>query len=131
MHRFSRRSFDRLAGVRPELVAVATLALARSDVDFGVSEGLRTAERQRALVNAGASDTLRSRHLTGHAIDLVAYVDGEVRWDWPLYHLIAQVMEAAAEDLGVPIEWGGHWPNVKGKSRPDGPHFQLPWSEYP
>jgi peptidoglycan LD-endopeptidase CwlK len=126
MYRFSRRSYDRFKGVRPELIAVATLALGESAVDFGISEGLRTLERQKQLMGAGATQTLRSRHLTGHAIEVVAYVEGEVRWDWPLYAEIAAAMKHAAHELGVPIEWGGDWTSLK-----DGPHFQLPWDSYP
>lgn len=123
---FSRRSYDRLAGVRPELVAVATRALLLSPVDFGVSEGLRTAARQAQLVQSGASKTHRSRHLTGHAFDVVAYIGSEVRWDWPLYEAIAKAVKLAAVDLRVPIEWGGDWQSFR-----DGPHFQLPWDDYP
>ena len=125
-YRFSQRSYDRLKGVRPELVAVATRALWYSEVDFTVLEGLRTTARQRQLVNQGASKTMNSRHLTGHAIDLGAYVDGAVRWDWPLYYQIADAMKKAAEELRVPIEWGGDWSSFK-----DGPHWQLPWDRYP
>lgn len=125
MFRFSQRSYNNLVGVRPELVAVATRALALSSVDFGVSEGLRTIERQRQLVASGASQTLRSRHLTGHAIDLMAYVDGGIRWDWPLYEQLAKAMKQAAAELRVPLEWGGDWTSLK-----DGPHFQLPWEKY-
>lgn len=123
--RFSQRSYDRMIGVRPELVAIASRALLLSSVDFGISEGLRTPARQAALVQSGASQTQRSRHLTGHAIDVVAYVAGEVRWDWPLYEIIAKAMKLAALDLRVPIEWGGDWTSLK-----DGPHFQLPWESY-
>lgn len=126
MYRFSRRSFERLQGVRPELIAVATLALTETAVDFGISEGLRTLERQKQLMGAGATQTLRSRHLTGHAIDVVAYVQGEMRWDWPLYAEIAAAMKLAAHGLGVAIEWGGDWTSLK-----DGPHFQLAWDAYP
>jgi peptidoglycan L-alanyl-D-glutamate endopeptidase CwlK len=124
--RFSQRSYERMLGVRPELVAVATRALWLSSVDFGISEGLRTPARQAQLVQAGASQTTRSRHLTGHAIDVVAYVGGEVRWDWPLYETIAKAMKQAADELKVPMEWGGDWKTLK-----DGPHFQLPWEKYP
>jgi peptidoglycan L-alanyl-D-glutamate endopeptidase CwlK len=69
---------------------------------------------------------MNSRHLTGHAVDLGAYVDGEIRWDWPLYYKIADAMFQAAEHAGVDIDWGGHW-----KTFPDGPHFQLSWEKYP
>ena len=122
MYKFSSRSYSNLVGVRPELVAVATRALAISDVDFMVTEGLRSEDRQRVLVASGASKTMKSRHLTGHAIDLAAWVDGGIRWDWPLYAQIELAMKQAAADLGVKIEWGGDWTSFR-----DGPHFQLPW----
>ena len=102
------------------------LAITLSDIDFAVMEGLRTAERQAALVKSGASHTMNSRHLTGHAVDLGAYVDSQIRWDWPLYNKIAMAMKRAAKELNVPLEWGGDW-----VSFPDGPHFQLPRKEYP
>ena len=124
--RLSRRSEDRLFGVHPDLVRVVKRALGLTPVDFTVLEGLRSVERQRELVDAGASRTMKSRHLTGHAVDLGAYVGGEIRWDWPLYHRIADAVKRAAHDLGVPIEWGGDWENF-----PDGPHFQLPKGPYP
>lgn len=125
-YRFSKRSIDRMEGVHPDLVRVVKRALELSEVDFGVTEGLRTMAKQREYVAKGASQTLRSRHLTGHAIDLVAYIGAEVRWDWPLYHKIAAAMKAASKELKVPIEWGGDWTSFK-----DGPHFQLPWKQYP
>ncbi len=122
----SKRSLERLALIHPDLRKTVQLAILHSHVDFGVSEGLRTLERQKQLFKSGATTTLQSRHLTGHAVDLVAYVDGEVRWDWPLYHKIADAMKAAADGLNIPIKWGGDW-----KSFPDGPHFQLRWRDYP
>lgn len=122
----SKLSEAKLVGVHPDLVRVVRRAIQITPVDFRVIEGLRTIERQRQLVKAGASRTLRSRHLNGHAVDLAALVGGKVSWDWPLYHRIADAMKDAAEDEGVPIEWGGDWTTFK-----DGPHFQLPWSKYP
>lgn len=122
----SRRSRDRLTGVHPDLVEVVKLALDKSAVDFTVLEGVRSKTRQQQLYNAGASKTLNSRHLTGHAVDLGAYVGGTVRWDWPLYHKIAEAMKAAAAELNVPIVWGGDWRTFK-----DGPHFELRKKEYP
>lgn len=121
----SGKSRSRMQGVHPRLCDVVNLAIAITDVDFAVLEGMRTVERQRELVAAKASQTMRSRHLTGHAVDLGAIVGGQVRWDWPLYDRIAKAVKEAASRLGVPIEWGGDW-----KMR-DGPHFQLPWKEYP
>lgn len=124
--KLSQKSLDRLTGVHPDLVDVVMLAIGKSDVDFAVLEGVRSLARQEQLVKAGASKTLRSRHLTGHAVDLGAIVSGQVRWDWPLYHKIADAVKEAAAELSIPIEWGGDW-----RSFPDGPHFQLPWQEYP
>ena len=120
------RSRERLQGVHPDLVRVVELAIQLTPVDFTVLEGLRTLERQKALVAAGSSKTLNSRHLTGHAVDLGAWVDGRLDWSWPLYTKIAQAMKQAAQAWGTPIEWGGDWRTFK-----DGPHWQLPWKEYP
>lgn len=125
-YKLGLRSKARLRGVHPHLVKVVERAILMTTVDFTVLEGLRTVERQRKLVDSGASTTMNSRHLTGHAVDLGAWVGGTVRWDWPLYHKIADAMLRASKELNIPLEWGGYW-----SSFPDGPHFQLPWSEYP
>ena len=124
--RLSSRSRARLVGVHPALIAVVEAAIARSPVDFMITEGLRTAERQAVLVKAGASRTTRSRHLTGHAVDVAALVEGQVRWDWPLYGLIADAFKAAALDLKTPLIWGGDWKTLR-----DGPHFELGRKAFP
>ena len=126
MYVLSKKSLDRLSGVHPDLVRVVKRAIEITTVDFAVLEGVRSESRQEQLVKAGASQTMNSRHLTGHAVDLGAYVSGSVRWDWPLYHKIAAAVKQAAAELGVPLEWGGDWRKFK-----DGPHFQLPHKEYP
>lgn len=126
MFKFSTRSLKRMEGVHPDLVAVAQLALELSDVDFGVSEGLRSLEKQRLMVKQGKSTTMNSRHLTGHAIDVYAWVDGKVSWEWAEYKKIAKAFKKAAKKLKVDIDWGGDW-----KSFPDGPHFQLSWDYVP
>lgn len=118
--RLSSRSRSRLRGVHPKLAAVTEAAIQLTPVDFMVTEGLRTLERQAVLVRAGASRTLNSRHLTGHAIDIAALVEGQVRWDWPLYPRIAAAFRKAADELGIAIVWGGDWPRLR-----DGPHFEL------
>jgi peptidoglycan L-alanyl-D-glutamate endopeptidase CwlK len=107
-------------------VKVVERAIEMSPVDFTVLEGLRSPERQQTLVASGASQTLNSRHITGHAVDLGAWVDNQVDWSWPLYHKIANAMKAAANDLGVAIVWGGDWKTFK-----DGPHFELDRKYYP
>jgi peptidoglycan L-alanyl-D-glutamate endopeptidase CwlK len=120
------KSKERLKGVHPDLVRVVERAIQLTEVDFSVIEGLRTIARQQQLVKSGASKTMKSRHLTGHAVDLAAVIDGEIRWDWPLYAKIAKAVKQAAADVKVPIEWGGDWRTFK-----DGPHWQLPWKQYP
>lgn len=118
------RDMQRLSGVHPDLVRV--ISRAREAADFIVTEGLRTEARQRQLVAAGASQTMHSRHLTGHAVDLAALVDGAVRWDWPLYDRLALAVKKAAVEEEVAIVWGGDWPKF-----PDGPHFELDRRRYP
>ena len=124
--RLSSRSRVRMKGVHPDLVGVVEAAIILTPVDFMVTEGLRDAKRQAALVRSGASHTLNSRHLTGHAVDIAALVDGRIRWDWPLYPSIAAAFKAAARKAGVPIVWGGDWPRLR-----DGPHFELDRRHYP
>lgn len=126
------RDHARLAGLHPDLVRVVERA--RLAVPFMVVEGLRTRERQAKLVAIGASRTMNSRHLTGHAVDLVYWLDdgdgvpetGEIRWDWPLARQVAVAMKAAAQEEDVTLVWGGDWPSF-----PDGPHFELDRRRYP
>jgi peptidoglycan L-alanyl-D-glutamate endopeptidase CwlK len=126
MYSLGTKSKQRLVGVHADLVQVVERAIEITTVDFTVLEGLRTPERQKALRDAGASQTLNSRHITGHAVDLGALIDGEVRWDWPLYHKIAAAMKEASKELNVTIVWGGDWRTFK-----DGPHFELDRRSYP
>ncbi|MDM4987699.1 phage tail protein [Escherichia coli] len=118
--RFSRRSEKNLEGVKPQLVAVVRQALELTEVDFGITEGLCTKERQKQLVAEGKSQTMNSRHLTGDAVDVVAWAGSQVSWDWPQAEKIAQAFKQSAAELGTAIEWGGYWKTLK-----DGPHFQL------
>ena len=120
------RSRKRLEGIHPDLVKVVERADALGLVDFAVTEGLRSAQRQAELVAHGASTTMKSRHLTGHAVDLAVLIDGKVRWDWPLYAKLAAVMKTAAQDVGVPLTCGADWQHFR-----DGPHYELPWQQYP
>ena len=104
MIKLSRGSLDKLRGVHPDLVKIVKRAAEISKMEFTVLEGMRTIERQRQLVKKGASKTMNSRHLTGHAVDVAPLVDGKVSWDWPLYHQLARVMKQAAKDVGVASE---------------------------
>lgn len=128
----SPRDHARMTGVHPDLVRV--IIRARTRVPFVVTEGLRTRERQAQLVSIGASQTMNSRHLTGHAVDLAYWLDdgdgvpenGEIRWDWPLYARMGEAVKQAAREEGVPIVWGGDWASFR-----DGPHFELDRRTYP
>ncbi len=124
----------KLEGVQADLVKVIECAAQISPIKFRLTEGLRTRARQEKLVRSGASKTMNSRHLTGHAVDLVPLVDlnGNGKYDlneiyaWPLYHKLAPYIKRAAQEVGVVVEWGGDWRTFK-----DGPHWQLPWKSYP
>lgn len=118
----SERSLSNLDGVHSDLVAVVKRAILITKQDFMVIEGLRSLERQEQLVASGASRTMNSRHLTGHAVDIVPY---PLSWDWPLYYPIADAMKQSANELNVDLEWGGDWTSFK-----DGPHWQLSWESY-
>jgi len=146
--KLSARSLKRLEGVDPKLVSVVKRAIEISKVDFAVTEGLRTAAAQKKFVAAGKSQTMNSKHITGDAVDLVAYVGKNISWELNLYDDIADAMKQAAKEQGVSLTWGAAW-NIKditqwkgtmedamnhyvdtrrsqGK-RPfiDGPHFEL------
>ncbi len=111
--------------MHPDLVAVVKEA--GKHIDFTVIQGLRTLEEQKRNVLNGKSQTMKSRHLTGHAVDLAVWQDGKLVWGpWSRYQELAKVVLDAAHKLKIPVTWGGDW-----KSLRDGPHFELPWKEYP
>jgi peptidoglycan L-alanyl-D-glutamate endopeptidase CwlK len=120
--RLGTRSLQSLSGVHPDLVAVVKRAIELTEQDFSVIEGIRNIDRQRQLFKSGASTTMNSRHLTGHAVDIAPY---PLSWDWEYFYPIEDAMKQAASELDVDLEWGGDW---KFK---DGPHFQLSWEKYP
>lgn len=124
--KLGKRSLSNLEGVHPDLVKVVKRAIELTQVDFTVIEGLRTKERQAQLLKEKKTTTKNSRHLTGHAVDLAAWVDGTVSWNWDHYYKIAEAVKQAAKELNISIEWGGEWKRFK-----DAPHWQLPWSKYP
>jgi peptidoglycan L-alanyl-D-glutamate endopeptidase CwlK len=109
MYKLSQRSLDRLDGLDPRLVAVVKAAIHVSKIDFGVICGMRTLEEQRALVEKGASQTMKSKHLDGHAVDLMAYIGSRGSWELNLYDDIADAMAEAAREIDVPIVWGAAW----------------------
>lgn len=118
MFKLSKRSLDNLQEVKQPLVNVVTRAIQITSVDFVVIEGLRTANRQQELVKQGASQTMNSKHLTGDAVDLAAWL-GTVRWEHPLYFKIAEAMKQAAIENCVALRWGGAWTVPDIRSYPD------------
>jgi len=147
------KSMNELVGVHPDLVAVTRRAIELTVQDFAVHDGIRTLAEQKRLVASGASQTLDSRHITGHAVDLVPVVNGKLRWEWDPIYMIADAVRIAARELGIPLRWGGAW-DVKftdsedspedlvqdysarrrqagKKAFIDGPHFELPKEKYP
>lgn len=140
MKNIDPRSIVLLQEMHPDLRKVVVRFAEIAPFGFRLTEVLRSEERQKRLVAAGASKTMRSRHLPhpkdglSRAFDLIPLVDinknGKIEveemYAWPLYHKLAPVMKQAAKDVGVQIEWGGDWRSFK-----DGPHWQLPWKAYP
>ena len=130
--KLGKRSLSNLEGVNPDLIKVVKRAIELTKVDFTVIEGLRTKERQAQLLKEKKTTTMNSRHLTGHAVDIAAWVVPEgtekatISWDWKHYYIIEKAMKQAASELKIPIEWGGDWKTFK-----DAPHWQLPFNKYP
>ena len=120
--RFGSRSRDNLKGVNPGLIAVAYRGLYLSPYDFGITEGVRSFERQRSLVAEGASDTLKSKHLTGDAFDFAVWVDGNITWEFRYYEIVKDSIQQAADEFGVKIRWGGTFRLKNGGK--DGPHVE-------
>ena len=116
----NERSLKNLKGVKPEMVAVVHRAAEISPIYFVITEGLRTVQRQAELVAKGASMTMNSKHITGRAVDVAAFPDGKLSWQFKYYKTISEAFKQAARELGVKIRWGGDW-----KSFVDAPHFEL------
>lgn len=125
MFSFGSKSQERLKGVHPKLVQVMQEAIKESPLDFGITEGVRSVERQKELFESGKSQTMNSRHLKGFAVDIAVLVDGKITWEFPKYQIVADHIKKVAKDLGIPIVWGGDWISFK-----DGPHFELHRSKY-
>ena len=109
MYQLSNRSLEKLEGVDERLINVVKRAIELTDTDFGVIQGLRTIEEQEALVAKGASQTMKSKHLEGLAVDLMAYVNGKGCWELNVYDNIAEAVQQAATEQGVAIRWGAAW----------------------
>ena len=111
MFELSSRSLSKLEGVDDKLVAVVTNAIELTKVDFGVICGMRTQEEQQELVDKGASQTMKSLHLEGRAVDLMAYVGSRGSWELNMYDDIADAIKEVGNQLGDIDD------AVKGKAR--------------
>ena len=120
MFNFSKASLDKMNGVDSKLVNLMKEAIKDSPYDFGITEGIRTLERQKELFAQGKTKTLKSYHLVGKAVDVKVYVNGEITWDFKYYKEVADCVKEVARKLGYVITWGGDWKTFK-----DGPHFQI------
>ena len=107
------------------MVKVMEEAIKESPLDFSITEGVRTLERQKELFEAGKSQTMNSRHLKGFAVDIAVLVDGKITWEFSKYQIVADHIKKVAKNLNIPIVWGGDWVSFK-----DGPHFELHRSKY-
>jgi peptidoglycan L-alanyl-D-glutamate endopeptidase CwlK len=117
---FSPRSLREMKGIHPKLRKIADLAIQYSELDFIVTDGKRTIAEQRAYVRKGASKTMRSKHLTGRALDFVSLVDGRISWESKPMTKVAKAFKKASKELGIPIVWGGDW-----RGSWDKPHIEL------
>lgn len=120
MYTFSKKSKQRLEGVDSSLVKLMEESIKESPYDFGITEGIRTPERQKQLYNEGKSLTLKSKHLIGRAVDIAVFVEGKLTWDFKYYKPVAEHIKKVAETLKVNIIWGGDWRRLV-----DAPHFEL------
>lgn len=106
MYVLGNRSLREMVGVNPILTFAVYMAIRRTKQDFTVFDGLRSKNEQRKLVARGASKTMKSNHIPGNAIDLVAWVDGKPSWDEKYYPAIAKAMHEVITEYELPIEWG-------------------------
>jgi len=120
MYTLSKKSLAKLEGVHPDMQKLVNTAICLSTIDFGISEGLRTRERQQLLFDQGKSLTLNSKHLKGLAVDVYAWIDGGVSWNFEHYERINLAFSRASTRIKIPYVWGGTWTRLK-----DGPHFEL------
>ena len=120
MFKLSKKSQAKLEGVHPDLQKLVRDAIGLSTIDFGISEGLRSRERQKELFDDGKSQTMNSRHLTGHAVDVYAWKDGAVSWEFEDYETINIAFSQASKLTNIDYVRGGSWKSFK-----DGPHFEL------
>lgn len=120
MYKFGTKSKEHLATVHPDLQKLFNAAISTSPYDFSITEGVRSLERQKELLEAGKSTTMNSRHLKGNAVDIAVFVEGKLTWDFKYYKEVSDHIKALSKSMQIPIVWGGDW-----KSFIDGPHYEL------
>lgn len=125
MPKFSTRSLKHMNGLHPDLLKVLNEAIKDTPIDFAVTDGKRTMAEQKKFVAQGKSKTLKSRHLSGKAVDVMCYIDGKGTWNTRIYTQLSKHILAVAKKLGIALVWGGTW-----KSFPDYVHFELDKKRY-
>lgn len=144
---FSESSLKRLQTCHEDLQKVMTIALAHSDIDFGIAEGHRTPKRQNELFNTrdkngkrltkidGITQLSKHNHSPSLAVDIYAFVNG--RTDYSLINMcyLAGVILSTAKRLHQigrithAVRWGGNWDRdnelLTDQDFDDTPHFEL------
>lgn len=124
--KLSKASQEKLASVKPELQKVILKAFETMPFDVIVLEGIRTKTRQEELYAKGASKTMKSKHLTGDAVDLAPY---PIDWsDKAKFRVMAEHVLAAAKILNIKVRSGTDWDmdgDWKEEKFYDGPHIEL------
>ena len=125
MAKFGTRSLKNMKGLHSDLLKVLNEAIKAPPFDFTITDGLRTMAEQKKYVREGKSKTLKSRHLSGKAVDVMCLVNGKGTWKVPVYQVFAKHVLACAKKLGIALVWGGSW-----SSFPDYVHFELDKKKY-
>jgi len=143
---FGKSSRDQLRSCHKDLIEIANLAISRSDVDFGISEGHRSLARQKRLFDMGKSriDGIKRKGKHNYkpslAFDFFVYhPDPATRrkliYDKVHLSFIAGILFSCAEELynkgriTHKLRWGGNW-DMDGvllldQSFDDLPHVEL------
>jgi len=123
---FSKKSLIVKAELHPLLQMVLDEAIESPPFDFGLHEGQRSLERQKALYDEGKSqiDGISCRGYHNYkpslAFDFHCAIRGHT-WDPIHLEKIARHIQAVAKRrFNMSLQWGGDWKRFK-----DYPHLQM------
>ncbi|EUJ59568.1 L-alanoyl-D-glutamate peptidase [Listeria fleischmannii FSL S10-1203] len=125
MSYYKERNWGNIAKLADNTKKAATTLLnwAESEgIEVLIYETIRTKEQQAENVKKGASQTIKSYHLTGQALDFVPAKGSTVQWDG---YGRAEIKNFVAKAKSLGFEWGGDW-----KSFIDKPHLQFNYKGY-